>query len=120
MRLYYTSQIDRNLQILKQPSNQVTDSKISELSSMQPLSSINLYANEFNNYFVNIGRLLSEQITSPHTSKEYLSDRPNVSFEFSPVSEDRIGYIKTRLLDQKLYLFCQKVAKVEHTIGDCN
>ena len=50
-------------------------------------------ANEFNNYFVNIGRLLSEQITSPHTSKEYLGDRPNVSFKFSPVSEDRISNI---------------------------
>ena len=50
-------------------------------------------ANKFNNYFVNIGRLLSEQITSPHTSGEYLGDRPNVSFKFSPVSEDRIGNI---------------------------
>ena len=40
-------------------------------------------ANEFNNYFVNIGRLLSEQITSQHTSKEYLGDRPNVSFKLS-------------------------------------
>ena len=29
-------------------------------------------------YFVNIGRLLSEQITFPHTSEEYLGDRPNV------------------------------------------
>ena len=28
-------------------------------------------ANEFNKYFVNIGRLLSEQTTSPHNSKEY-------------------------------------------------
>ena len=52
-------------------------------------------ANEFNNYFVNIGRLLSEQITSPHTSEEYLGDRPNVSVEFSPVSEDRINNKKT-------------------------
>ena len=55
-------------------------------------------ANEFNNYFVNIGRLLSEQITSPHTSKEYLGDRPNVSFKFSPVSEDRISNITKHLL----------------------
>ena len=30
--------------------------------------------NEFNEYFANIGRLLSEQITSPHTSEEYLGD----------------------------------------------
>ena len=30
-------------------------------------------ANEFNKYFVNIGRLLSEQITSGHSSDEYFS-----------------------------------------------
>ena len=48
-------------------------------------------ANEFNNYFVNIEQLLFEQITSPHTSEEYLGDRPNVSFKISPVREDRIG-----------------------------
>ena len=32
-------------------------------------------ANESNKYFVNIGRLLSEQIISPHNSKEYLGDK---------------------------------------------
>ena len=60
-------------------------------------------ANEFNNYFVNIGRLLSEQITSPHTSEEYLGDRPNVSFKFSPVSEDRIGNIIKHLKTKSSY-----------------
>ena len=29
-------------------------------------------ANKFNNYFVNIGRLLSERITSPRTNEEYI------------------------------------------------
>ena len=60
-------------------------------------------ANEFNNYFVNIGRLLSEQITSPHTSEEYLGDRPNVSFKFSPVSEDRFGNIIKHLKSKSSY-----------------
>ena len=40
-------------------------------------------ANEFNEYFVNIGRLLSEQITYPHTSKDYLGDKSNVLFVVS-------------------------------------
>ena len=40
----------------------------------------------------NIGRLLSEQITSPH-SEEYLGDTSNILFEFPPVSEDRIDSI---------------------------
>ena len=57
-------------------------------------------ANEFNNYFLNIGRLLSEQITFPHTSEKFLGDRPNVSFKFSPVSEDRIGNIIKQFKEQ--------------------
>ena len=60
-------------------------------------------ANEFNNYFVNIGRLLSEQITSPHINKEYLGDRPNVSFKFSSVSEDHIGNIIKHLKSRSNY-----------------
>ena len=60
-------------------------------------------ANEFNNYFVNIGRLLFEQVTSPHTSEKYLGDRPNVSFKFSPVSEDRIGNIIKHLKSKSSY-----------------
>ena len=35
-------------------------------------------ANEFNKYFVNIGRLLSEQINSPHNNEDYLGDKPKV------------------------------------------
>ena len=54
-------------------------------------------ANEFNEYFVNIGRLLSEQITSPHTSEEYLGDKSNVLFRFTPVNEDCIGNIIQKL-----------------------
>ena len=62
-------------------------------------------ANDFNNYFVNIGQLLSKQITFPHTSKEYLGDRPNVSFEFSPISEDRIGNIIKHLKSKSSYRY---------------
>ena len=38
-----------------------------------------------------IGQLLSEHITFPYAIEEYLGDRPNVSFKFSPESEDHIG-----------------------------
>ena len=60
-------------------------------------------ANEFNNYFANIGRLLSEQITSPHTSEEYLGGNPNVSFKFSLEGEDRIGNIIKYLKSKSSY-----------------
>ena len=44
-------------------------------------------ANEFNECFVNIRRLLSEQITSLHTRENYLGDKSNVLFRFTPVNE---------------------------------
>ena len=60
-------------------------------------------ANEFNEYFVNIGRLLSEQITSSHTSEEYLGDKSNVLFRFTPVNEDCIGNIIKKLRSKSSY-----------------
>ena len=48
-------------------------------------------ANEFNEYFVNIGRLLFEHKTSPHTSEQYLGDKSNVLFRFTLVNKDCIG-----------------------------
>ena len=60
-------------------------------------------ANEFNEYFVNIGRLLSEQITSPHISEEYLGDKSNVLFRFTPVNEDCIGNIIKKLKSKSSY-----------------
>ena len=49
--------------------------------------------NKFNESFINIERLLYEQITSPHNSEEYLGDKPNVLFRFTLVNEDRISSI---------------------------
>ena len=60
-------------------------------------------ANEFNKYFVNIGRLLSEQINSPHNSEDYLGDKSKVLFEFTPVNEDRIGSIIKKLKSKSSY-----------------
>ena len=60
-------------------------------------------ANEFNEYFVNIGRLLSEQITSPRTSEEYLGDKSNVLFRFTPVNEDCISNIIKKLNSKSSY-----------------
>ena len=48
-------------------------------------------ANEFNKYFINIGCLLSEQITSGHSSDEYLNDKTELVFNFTPVTEDYIA-----------------------------
>ena len=60
-------------------------------------------ANKFNEYFVNIGQLLSEQLTSPHTSEEYLGDKSNVLFRFTPVNEDCISNIIKNLKSKSSY-----------------
>ena len=44
-------------------------------------------ANEFNKYFINIGRLLSEQITFGLSSDEYLNDKTEVVFNFTPFTK---------------------------------
>ena len=48
-------------------------------------------------------RLLSEQITFPHTSEEYLGEKSNVLFNFSPVNEDCIGSIIKKLKSKSSY-----------------
>ena len=58
---------------------------------------------EVNKSFVNIERLLSEQITSPHNSKEYLGDKSKVLFRFTPVNEGRIGSIINKLKSKSSY-----------------
>ena len=60
-------------------------------------------ANEFNKYFANIGRLLSEQINSPHNSEEYLGDKSKVLFRFTPVNEDRISSMVKKLKSKSSY-----------------
>ena len=62
-------------------------------------------ANEFKEHFVNIGRLLSEQITSPHTSEEYLGDKSDVLFRFTSVNQDCIGNIIINLKSKSSYRY---------------
>ena len=56
-------------------------------------------ANEFNAYFVGIGRLLSEQIHSDSTSQDYLLQRnkPNINFNFVQVNEVYINNVINKL-----------------------
>ena len=46
-------------------------------------------ANEFNKYFINIGRALSDQLQSLHSSQDYLPqhNKPTSSFSFHSVVE---------------------------------
>ena len=50
-------------------------------------------ANEFNAYFINIGRSLSDQIQSQRSSHEYLGDRANTNFTFTAANEECIDTI---------------------------
>ena len=52
-------------------------------------------ANEFNVYFINIGRSLSDQIQSEASSQDYLlqHNKPNMTFNFVPVNEVYINNV---------------------------
>ena len=51
---------------------------------------------EFNTYFINIGRTLSDQIHSTHSRLDYLPhDKKTSSFVFNPVSDECIANVIT-------------------------
>ena len=54
---------------------------------------------EFNTYFINIGRTLSDQIQSTHSSFNYLSQdkKTTTGFVFNPVGEECISNVITKL-----------------------
>ena len=55
-------------------------------------------ANEFNRYFINIGRSLSDQIQKTHSSQDYLPqhNKPTSNFSFNPVNEECIAKLKNK------------------------
>ena len=67
------------------------------------LTNMDEIANEFNKYFINIGRLLSEEITSGHSSDEYLNDKTELVFNFTPVTEDYIANVISNLKNKSSY-----------------
>ena len=67
------------------------------------LTNMDEIANEFNKYFINIGRLLSEQIISGHSSDEYLNDKTELVFTFTPVTEDYIANVISNLKNKSSY-----------------
>ena len=50
-----------------------------------------------------MGRLLSEQITSRHSSEEYLNNITELVFNFTPVTEDYIANIIRNLKNKSSY-----------------
>ena len=57
-------------------------------------------ANEFNRYFINIGRSLSDEIQSIHSSQDYLPqhNKPTSNFTFNPVNEECIAKFIVKLI----------------------
>ena len=60
---------------------------------------------EFNTYFINIGRTLSDQIQSTHSSFDYLPQdkKTTSSLVFNPVSEECIANVITKLKNKSSY-----------------
>ena len=73
------------------------------LSSDRTLTNMDEVANTFNKYFINMGRLLSEQITSRHSSEEYLNNITELVFNFTPVTEDYIANVIRNLKNTSSY-----------------
>ena len=62
-------------------------------------------ATEFNKYFINIGRSLSDQIHSNHSSLDYLpkQHKPTSIFSFNPVNEECIANYIRNLKNKSSY-----------------
>ena len=73
--------------------NQKHDLPVEFLMDNRRLTNPDEIANEFNAYFINIGRSLSDQIQSQRSSHEYLGDRANTNFTFTAVNEECIDTI---------------------------
>ena len=69
----------------------------------QTLTNMDEIANEFNKYIINIGCLLSEQITSGHSSDEYLNNKTELVFIFTPVTEEYIANVISNLKNKSSY-----------------
>ena len=61
------------------------------------ITDMNVFANEFNRYYISIGHSLSEKIQSVHSSEEYLGQKGNPVFKFTAVNEDCIDTIIKKL-----------------------
>ena len=62
-------------------------------------------ANEFNRYFINIGRSLSDQIQSIHSSHDYLPqhNKSTSKFSFNPVNKECIAKLIVKLKNKSSF-----------------
>ena len=69
------------------------------------IASLDEIANEFNKYFVNIGKSLSDQIQSVTTSEDYLLEhnKPDTIFNFASVNEVYIDNVINKLKNTSSY-----------------
>ena len=73
--------------------NKKHDLPVEFIMNNRMLTSPGEIANEFNGYFINIGRLLSDQIQSQRSSHEYLGNKANTNSAFTTVNEESIDTI---------------------------
>ena len=73
--------------------NQKHDLPVEFLMDNRRLTNLDEIANEFNAYFIYIGRSLSDQIQSQRSSHEHLGDKANTNFTFTAVDEECIDTI---------------------------
>ena len=76
-------------------------------------------ATEFNKYFINIGRSLSDQIQSIHSSLDHLpkQHKPTSIFSFNPVNEECIAKYIKKLKNKSSYRYDNILNKFIKTAG---
>ena len=113
-RLYYLRTFALYRNDLKQPWSVIKDTLPKKLHSA-PSNKFILYnvtitdpdeiANEFNKYFIDIGRTLSDQIESIHSSQDYLPqhNKPTSNLSFNSVNEECIAKFIVQLKNKSSY-----------------
>ena len=107
MRLFTTfkNDIKKTWKIIKETLNNNTSSNyVTEfVVDNEVIKDPDLIANKFNEYFINIGSKLSEQITSVTSYTEYLKNQTDTRFKFHVVDMKLILEIITKLKNKSSY-----------------
>ena len=111
-RMYYTRTFNMYKNDIKKTWSIIKDSLNNDSNNKTPfefivgnesISDPDIIANKFNEYFINIGRSLSEGITPVHSYRDYLSNKPNKRFNFNAVNEKGVMDIINRLKNKSSY-----------------
>ena len=111
-RIYYTktfnmykNDIKKTWSVIKDTFNNVSNCNVTSefVINDETICDPDVIANKFNEYFINIGRTLSDRITSQQHYNDYLSNSCDKRFIFKSVNETHILEIINKLKNKSSY-----------------